>query len=110
MADRGTPAFVLCHVSHLYATRCSLYYTVLAKQHVVAEIAQWKALKSAASDAIVAGGGTITHHHAVGTDNAPWLPAETGQTWLRMLRAAKAEVDPTGIMNPGKLMNGPDRL
>ena len=110
MADRGTPAFVLCHVSHLYATGCSLYYTVFAKQQVGAEIAQWKALKSAASDAIVAGGGTITHHHAVGTDHAPWLPAETGQTWLRMLRAAKAEVDPTGIMNPGKLMNGPDRL
>ncbi|UVI36239.1 FAD-binding oxidoreductase [Brevibacterium spongiae] len=110
MAERGTPAFVLCHVSHLYASGCSLYYTVFAKQQVGAEIAQWKALKSAASDAIVAGGGTITHHHAVGTDHAPWLPAETGQMWLRMLRAAKAEVDPTGIMNPGKLMNGPDQL
>ena len=110
MVERGTPAFVLCHVSHLYATGCSLYYTVFAKQEVGAEIAQWKALKSAASDAIMAGGGTITHHHAVGTDHAPWLPAEAGQMWLRMLRAAKAEVDPTGIMNPGKLMNGPDRL
>ena len=110
MADRGTPAFVLCHVSHLYASGCSLYYTVFAKQQVGAEIAQWKALKSAAGDAIVAGGGTITHHHAVGTDHGPWLPAETGQMWLRMLRAAKAEVDPAGIMNPGKLMNGPARL
>lgn len=110
MADRGTPAFVLCHVSHLYAAGCSLYYTVFAKQQVGAEIAQWKALKSAASDAIVAGGGTITHHHAVGTDHAPWLPAETGQLWLRMLRAAKAEVDPSGIMNPGKLMHGPSSL
>lgn len=110
MADRGTPAFVLCHVSHLYAAGCSLYYTVFAKQQVGAEIAQWKALKSAASDAIMTGGGTITHHHAVGTDHAPWLPEETGKLWLRMLRAAKAEVDPTGIMNPGKLMNGPDRL
>lgn len=110
MAERGAPAFVLCHVSHLYSSGCSLYYTVFAKQQVGAEIDQWKALKSAASDAIIAGGGTITHHHAVGTDHAPWLPAETGQVWLRMLRAAKAEVDPTGIMNPGKLMNGPDRL
>ncbi|QUL78848.1 FAD-binding oxidoreductase [Brevibacterium sp. SMBL_HHYL_HB1] len=110
MAERGTPAFVLCHVSHLYASGCSLYYTVFAKQQVGAEIAQWKALKSAAGDAIVAGGGTITHHHAVGTDHGPWLPAETGQRWLRMLRAAKAEVDPAGIMNPGKLMNGPATL
>ena len=110
MAERGTPAFVLCHVSHLYASGCSLYYTVFAKQQVGAEIAQWKALKSAAGDAIVAGGGTITHHHAVGTDHAPWLPAETGERWLRMLRAVKAEVDPASIMNPGKLMNGPAKL
>ncbi|WP_152346068.1 FAD-binding oxidoreductase [Brevibacterium sp. CFH 10365] len=110
LADRGTPAFVLCHVSHLYASGCSLYYTIFAKQQIGAEIAQWKALKSAAGDAIIAGGGTITHHHAVGTDHAPWMTAETGGLWLRMLRAAKAEVDPAGIMNPDKLMNGPARL
>ena len=57
---------------------------------------QWKALKTAASDAMVDNGGTITHHHATGADHAPWLPRETGDLWLRMLRAAKAEVDPEG--------------
>lgn len=110
LADRGTPALVLCHVSHLYTSGCSLYYTVFARQQEGREMEQWKALKTAASDAIVAGGGTITHHHSTGADHAPWLPQETGELWLRMLRAAKAEADPAGIMNPGKLMNGPSSL
>lgn len=71
---------------------------------------QWKAMKTAASDAMIGNGGTITHHHATGADHAPWLPQETGELWIRMLRAAKAEADPEGIMNPGKLMNGPAAL
>lgn len=110
MAARGTPAFVLCHVSHLYSSGCSLYYTVFARQEIGTELAQWKALKTAASEAIIAGGGTITHHHGTGADHAPWLPEETGELWLTMLRAAKDEIDPAGIMNPGKLMNGPRAL
>lgn len=110
MADRGTPALVLCHISHLYTAGCSLYYTVFAQQQVGQEMEQWKALKTAAGNAMVDNGGTITHHHAAGADHAPWLPRETGELWLRMLRAAKAEADPEGIMNPGKLMNGPSAL
>ena len=110
MADRGTPAFVLCHVSHLYTAGCSLYYTVFAQQQEGQEMEQWKALKTAASNAMIAGGGTITHHHSAGADHAPWLPKEHGELWMRMLRAAKGEVDPVGIMNPGKLMNGPRAL
>src|SRR5699024_10659265 len=68
MAARGPPPFVLCHGSRLYAAGYSLYYTVFAQQQVGAEIAQWKALRSAPGHPIVAGGGTITHHHALGTD------------------------------------------
>ncbi|NJC55458.1 FAD-binding oxidoreductase [Brevibacterium marinum] len=110
LADRGTPALVLCHVSHLYTAGCSLYYTVFAQQQEGQEMEQWTALKTAAGDAMVDNGGTITHHHATGADHAPWLAEETGELWLRMLRAAKAEVDPGGIMNPGKLMHGPTTL
>lgn len=109
-AGLGAPALVLCHISHLYPTGCSLYYTIFARQEEGRQIAQWKALKTAAGDAVIAGGGTITHHHATGRDHAPWIPRETGELWVRMLRAAKAEADPVGIMNPGKLMNGPARL
>lgn len=107
---QGTPGFVLCHVSHLYTAGCSLYYTVFAQQQPDDVMGQWKALKTAAGDAMIAGGATITHHHGCGADHAPWMFQENGEMWVRMLRAAKTEVDPAGIMNPGKLMNGPEAL
>lgn len=100
----GTPGLVMCHVSHVYETGASLYFTFLARQQEGAEIEQWQAVKRTASDAIVAGGGTITHHHAVGRDHAPWMAAEIGELGLESLRAVKARLDPTGIMNPGKLL------
>lgn len=99
----GTPGVVMCHISHLYETGASLYFTFMARQLQGEEIAQWQAVKTAASAAIVAGGGTITHHHAVGRDHAPWLEQEIGRDAIRALRALKAELDPGGIMNPGKL-------
>ncbi len=101
----GTPGLVMCHVSHLYETGASLYFTFLARQRAEDPIAQWRAVKQAASDAIVDGGGTITHHHAVGRDHAPWMRAEVGQTGLDALRALKASLDPDGVMNPGKLLD-----
>jgi alkyldihydroxyacetonephosphate synthase len=63
-------------------------------------------VKQAAGDAIVAGGGTITHHHAVGRDHVPWMEREIGTGGVAALRALKAELDPAGIMNPGKLLPG----
>jgi len=95
---------VMCHVSHLYETGASLYFTFLARQREGEEIEQWREAKTAACEAIVAAGGTITHHHAVGRDHAPWLHHETSQPGLAALRAVKAELDPEGIMNPGKLL------
>jgi alkyldihydroxyacetonephosphate synthase len=100
----GTLGLVMCHVSHLYETGASLYFTFLARQSEGDEIAQWQAAKTAASRAIVEGGGTITHHHAVGRDHAAWMEREIGDEGVRALRALKAELDPTGIMNPGKLL------
>ncbi|WP_244930576.1 FAD-binding oxidoreductase [Nocardioides sp. W7] len=99
----GSPTLVLCHVSHVYETGCSLYFTVAAKQ-AEDPVAQWRAAKAAASDAIVAAGATITHHHAVGTDHRPWLAAEIGELGVSVLRAVKADLDPTGILNPGVLI------
>ncbi len=106
LAGRGTPALVGCHVSHVYPDGASLYFTFLARQEAGDEAAQWHAAKAAASDAIAAAGGTITHHHAVGRDHAPWLEGEVGALGLDVLRAAKARLDPAGIMNPGKLVPG----
>jgi alkyldihydroxyacetonephosphate synthase len=63
-------------------------------------------VKSAACDAIVGAGGTITHHHAIGRDHLPWMPAEVGEQGLETLRAVKTRMDPSGILNPGKLIPG----
>jgi alkyldihydroxyacetonephosphate synthase len=98
------PGFhVGCHVSHLYPTGASLYYTVLGRQSSD-PVAQWHAAKAAATKAIVAAGGTITHHHAVGRDHAPYLRDEIGELGVELLRAVKTRCDPAGIMNPGKLI------
>jgi alkyldihydroxyacetonephosphate synthase len=103
LTDAGTPPVVMCHVSHLYRSGASLYFTFLARQSD-APLEQWRAAKSAASEAILAAGGTITHHHAVGRDHAAWMPAEVGEVGLDLIRAAKQRLDPAGIMNPGKLL------
>jgi alkyldihydroxyacetonephosphate synthase len=106
MAERGTPALVGCHVSHLYAAGASLYFTWIGRQEQGAELDQWRAAKAAAMDAIVAHGGTITHHHAVGRDHVPWIADEVGEVGVEALRAVKERLDPAGIMNPGKLLPG----
>jgi alkyldihydroxyacetonephosphate synthase len=103
LAASGTAALVLCHISHVYPTGASLYFTVVAAQRDdPAE--QWRAAKAAASEAMVDAGATVTHHHAVGTDHRPWLRAEVGDVGVTVLRAVKAALDPAGILNPGKLI------
>jgi alkyldihydroxyacetonephosphate synthase len=103
LAESGTPALVLCHISHVYPTGASLYFTVVAGQRGN-PIEQWTAAKRAACDAIIAAGGTITHHHAVGADHRPWMTDEVGELGVRVLRAVKQSLDPAGILNPGKLI------
>ena len=104
LESHGTPGLVMCHVSHVYETGASLYFTFIARQSEDDPIGQWRAVKHAAGDAIVDGGGTITHHHAVGRDHMGWMSREIGEGGLDALRAVKAELDPAGIMNPGKLL------
>lgn len=103
LSASGTPALVMCHISHVYPTGASLYFTVVAGQRGDVA-AQWHSAKVAACDAIVASGGTITHHHAVGADHRPWMPAEVGDLGVAVLRAVKQTLDPVGILNPGKLI------
>ncbi|MHB8241823.1 MAG: FAD-binding oxidoreductase [Solirubrobacteraceae bacterium] len=99
----GMPCLVMCHVSHVYETGASLYFTFIARQSDD-PLGQWRTVKQAACDAILDGGGTITHHHAVGHDHAQWMEREIGSEGVQILRALKGELDPTGIMNPGKLL------
>jgi alkyldihydroxyacetonephosphate synthase len=100
----GERSIVMCHVSHAYADGASLYFTYLTRARPGEELDQWRAAKAAACEAIVVAEGTITHHHAVGRDHAPYMRAEVGELGLDALRAVKERLDPAGIMNPGKLL------
>jgi alkyldihydroxyacetonephosphate synthase len=103
-ALRAHAALVACHISHVYPTGASLYFTFMARARRGEELEQWAEVKAAASEAVVATGATISHHHAVGRDHARYLAAEIGDTGVAALRALKRELDPAGIMNPGKLL------
>ena len=103
LGESGTPALVMCHISHIYPTGASLYFTVVAGQRGE-PLEQWRTVKAAACEAIMAAGGTITHHHAVGADHRPWMPLEIGELGVTILRAVKSVLDPAGILNPGKLI------
>jgi alkyldihydroxyacetonephosphate synthase len=102
----GERSIVMCHVSHAYPDGASLYFTFFARAKRGEELAQWREAKSAACDAIVGAEGTITHHHAVGRDHAPYMTSEVGELGLDALRAVRERLDPAGIMNPGKLLPG----
>jgi alkyldihydroxyacetonephosphate synthase len=98
-------AVIGCHISHVYPTGASLYFTVIAAAKAGNDIDQWADAKTAANDAIVAAGGTITHHHAVGTAHRHHVLGDLGgPRGVAALRAVKAELDPAGILNPGKLL------
>ena len=102
----------MCHVSHAYEDGASLYFTMVFPQKLgdtpAATLesagAQWAAIKRAATEAMVQGGGTVSHHHGVGTDHVPWMAAEKGPIGLAALEAVKRGLDPAGAMNPGKLL------
>ncbi len=100
----GERSIVMCHVSHAYPDGASLYFTFFARARRGQELEQWREAKTAACEAIVGAEGTITHHHAVGRDHAPYMAAEVGELGLEAIRAVRERLDPAGIMNPGKLL------
>lgn len=98
-------ALVTCRLAFAYPDGPAPYYTVLAPARRGGEVAQWEKIKNAASDAVLSAGGTITHHHAVGRDHRPWYDRQRPDPFAAALRAAKAAVDPAGILNPGVLID-----
>jgi alkyldihydroxyacetonephosphate synthase len=103
LSAQGTPPVVLCHISHVYASGASLYFTVACAQ-LEDPLAQWRRAKAAAGDAILAAGGSITHHHGVGRDHVEWYQREIGELGVGALAAVKRRLDPQGILNPGVLI------
>ncbi|PTL78616.1 FAD-binding oxidoreductase [Vitiosangium sp. GDMCC 1.1324] len=106
LADRGERVLAFTHLSHVYPTGSNLYTTFVFRLGHDADDthARWLALKTAASRAMVAHGGTISHQHGVGTDHRPWLEAEKGQLGISAIRQMFGAFDPTGLLNPGKLV------
>jgi alkyldihydroxyacetonephosphate synthase len=103
LSAQGSPPVVLCHISHVYAAGASLYFTVACAQ-LEDPVAQWRGAKAAAGDAILAAGGSITHHHGVGRDHVEWYAREIGELGVGALAAVKRRLDPQGILNPGVLI------
>ena len=101
----GPEGVVSCRLTHAYPDGAAPYFTVLAPVDRGEEEARWTAIKAAASDAVLAAGGTITHHHAVGRDHRPWYDRQRPEPFAGALRAAKAAVDPRGLLNPGVLFD-----
>ncbi len=105
LRDAGAPdGSVSVRFTHVYPDGPAPYFTVIAPGRRGAEIEQWRLVKEAVSDAIHASGGTITHHHAVGRDHMAWYERERPPLFGEALVAAKARLDPGGILNPGVLV------
>ncbi len=105
LASEGlAPASVSFRFTHAYPDGVAPYVTVMARGRHGDLVAPWRAIKAAASDALVEAGATITHHHAVGRDHMPWYRQETPPWYAVSLAAARDALDPAGIMNPGVLI------
>ncbi len=100
----GAPR-VSCRFTHVYPDGPAPYFTVMAPAARGGEVEQWDEIKEAAAEAVIEGGGTITHHHAVGRDHRPWYDRQRPAPFAAALRAAKAELDPAGMLNPGVLID-----
>jgi len=105
VAEECGAGTVTCRLTHAYPDGAAPYFTVLAPARRGSEVSQWAAIKDAASEAIAASGGTITHHHAVGRDHRPWYDRQRPEPFAAALRAAKRAVDPDAILNPGVLID-----
>ena len=101
----GAGGRVSCRFTHVYPDGPAPYYTVLAPAKRGAEVEQWAQIKAAASDVVIEHGATITHHHAVGRDHRPWYDRQRPGPFATALRAAKATLDPSGVLNPGVLID-----
>ena len=103
---------VLCHLSHPYRDGASLYFTFFFRCPTDPDeaIARWADLKRRATEALADAGGTLSHHHGIGSWHAPWYPREAGEMGHRMLVRAASELDPQGVLNPHVLLDPEDRL
>ncbi|HTU52597.1 MAG TPA: FAD-binding oxidoreductase [Acetobacteraceae bacterium] len=104
-AATGRPGQITCRFTHVYPDGPAPYFSFHALGRHGALLEQWRAIKEAASEALIASGGTITHHHAVGRDHRPWYDRQRPDLFADAFRAAKAALDPASLFNPGVLLD-----
>ena len=102
--ETGCCGWVGCHVSHTYHSGASLYFTFAWHDTSDRIEVHYDTIKRAIQDAFIAGGATLSHHHAVGSEHRPWLEQDVSPTGVLAVQGLKAVLDPSGIMNPGKLI------
>jgi alkyldihydroxyacetonephosphate synthase len=94
-----------CRFTHVYPDGPAPYFTILAPSRHGDQVSQWNELKAGASEAVLANGGTITHHHAVGRDHRRWYDRQRPPLFADTLRSAKTTLDPGWTLNPGVLIS-----
>jgi alkyldihydroxyacetonephosphate synthase len=102
--ELGVRGYVMCHLSHSYHSGACLYFTFGFKPSAQdGGLAQYDLVKSAIQQAFIDAGGTLSHHHAVGTEHAHWLEQDVSAPGVAMMRALFDGVDPGSNLNPGKI-------
>ncbi len=104
-AQVGVKGYVMCHLSHSYHAGACLYFTFAFRATSPATmVREYSVVKSAIQQAFVDNGGTLSHHHAVGTEHAEWLEQDISAPGVAMLEALFAGTDPGQHLNPGKIV------
>jgi alkyldihydroxyacetonephosphate synthase len=101
----GAEGVLTCRFTHVYPDGPAPYFGVYAAGRWGRTVEQWDDIKIAVSDALLAAGGSITHHHAVGRDHRPWYDRQRPDLFAAALRAGKSVLDPAGILNPGVVID-----
>jgi alkyldihydroxyacetonephosphate synthase len=96
---------LLAHLSHVYTSSSSIYFTVITAMDTEKPYEQWQEIKKIVTDTIVSAGGAVSHHHSVGRDHQRWYVRKTDALTQQILRSIKKTVDPNHILNPGKLFD-----
>jgi alkyldihydroxyacetonephosphate synthase len=103
-AQLGVAGWIMCHLSHSYHSGACLYFTFAFKHDGVDPLGQYEPVKNAIQQAFVDSGGTLSHHHAVGTAHAAWLEQEISVPGVHMIDSLFIAMDPGRNFNPGKII------
>ena len=100
----GKQGWIGCHTAHQYKHGCCLYFTYAGQQCDEADLQTFLKVKRAATEAMLRYKGNLSHHHGIGYEHVPWMARHYGPVAMNLMQKIKAELDPNGICNPGKVL------